>query len=307
MKIIGRDREKEYVGFTQTEVWKLCGRHGVSFERMKQWYDGYEFKDVGAVYNPNSVMQAIENDEFDSYWTETSAAEGLMEYITKPYNGMTRTIAELIGGVDVKVNTNGFANDLVTFKGRDDVLTLMIHLGYLAYNSETRTVHIPNEEIKLEFQKAVREVSHEETAKRLNESDQLFLDTIGGNEEAVAAQIEKVHREETAPLHYNKEDSLRSVIKLAYYTYRDHYMQFEELPSGEGYADIVYIPRHDSGWPALVIELKWNNSAKGAIDQILEKKYPEVLQGYGSEILLVGVNYDKDEKKHTCRIVRYGS
>ena len=173
----------EYVGFTEEEVRKLCNQYEVSFDRMKQWYDGYEFKGVGAVYNPNSVMQAIDNDDFDSYWTETSAAEGLMEYISKPYNGMTKTIAELIGGVDVKVNTNGFANDLVTFNGRDDVLTLMIHLGYLAYNSETKTIHIPNEEIKLEFQKAIREVNHKETAKRLDESDQLFKDTLEMNEE----------------------------------------------------------------------------------------------------------------------------
>jgi hypothetical protein len=253
-------------------------------------------------------MQAIDNDDFDSYWTETSAAEGLMEYISKDYNGLTKTIAELIGGVDVKVNTNGFANDLVTFKGKDDVLTLMIHLGYLAYNSETKTVHIPNEEIKLEFQKAIREVNHKETLKRLEESDKLFLDTIEGKEEAVARQIEKVHREETAPLHYNKEDSLRSVIKLAYYTYREHYVQFDELPSGEGYVDIAYIPKHDSGWPALVIELKWNESAEGAISQILKKKYPESLENFGNEIVLVGISYDKDapggDKSHHCKIVK---
>ena len=299
----------EYVGFTEAEVQKLCEEHEISFDDMKQWYDGYDFKDVGPIYNPNSVMQAIDYGEFDSYWTETSAAEGLMEFISKPYNGMTKTIAELIGGVDVKVNTNGFANDLVTFKGRDDVLTLMIHLGYLAYHSGTKTVHIPNEEIKLEFQKAIREVHHEETAKRLKESDQLFLDTLERKEEAVAAQIEKIHREETSPLHYSKEDSLRSVIKLAYYTYRDHYLQFEELPSGEGYADIVYLPKHDSDWPALVVELKWNQSAETAIKQIKDRKYPEALKGYGGELLLVGVNYDKEapagRRKHGCKIERW--
>jgi hypothetical protein len=298
----------EYVGFTEKEVKALCEEHRVSFDLMKQWYDGYTFKNVGSVYNPNSVMKAIDYDDFDSYWTETSAAEGLMEYITKPYNGMTKTVAELIGGVDVRVNPKGFANDLVTFKGKDDVLTLMIHLGYLAYNSETGTVHIPNEEIRQEFQRAVRIVPHQETLKRLEESDRLFLDTIEGNEEAVAAQIEKVHREETSPLHYNREDSLRSVIKLAYYTYRDHYLQWEELPSGEGYADIVYLPKQDSGWPALVIELKSNESAEGAVAQILKKKYPDSLKHTGSEIILVGISYDKEkpagERKHTCRIVK---
>ena len=126
----------------------ICLKHGVDFQIMKQWYDGYHFKEVGSVYNPNSVMQAVENGDFDSYWTETSAATGLMEYISKDYKGLTKTIAELIGGVDVKVNTSGFANDLVTFKSRDDVLTLLIHLGYLAYDSEKKTVHIPNEEIR---------------------------------------------------------------------------------------------------------------------------------------------------------------
>ncbi|SFG83964.1 PD-(D/E)XK nuclease domain-containing protein, partial [Oribacterium sp. WCC10] len=248
-------------------------------------------------------------DDFDSYWTETSAAEGLMSYISKPYNGMAKTIAELIGGVDVNVDTVGFANDLVTFRGRDDVLTLMIHLGYLAYDSEKKTAHIPNEEIRLEFQRAIRNVEHEETSKRLRESDQLFIDTINMNEEAVAAQIEKIHREETSPLHYNKEDSLRSVIKLAYYTYKDNYLQWEELPSGDGYADVVYLPKHDSGLPALVIELKWNKSAEGAIEQIKQKHYPESLKGYGSELLLVGINYDKDkapgERKHSCRIEKF--
>ena len=298
----------EYAGLTEKEVRALCQAHGVSFETMKQWYDGYVFRNVGSVYNPNSVMKALRYEDFDSYWTETSAAEGLMSYISKGYPGLTKTIAELVGGMDVAVNTNGFANDLVTFRGKDDVLTLLIHLGYLAYDAEKKTARIPNEEIRLEFQKSIREVDHKETIHRLRESDQLFLDTISGNEEAVAAQIEKIHREETSPLHYNREDSLRSVIKLAYYTYRDHYLQWEELPSGEGYADIVYLPKKNSEWPALVIELKWNQSAEGAISQILKKKYPEALKAYGGQIILVGISYAKDattgERKHTCQIIK---
>ncbi len=299
----------KYVGFTEDEVRALCQKHGADFARMKQWYDGYAFKNVGSVYNPNSVMKAIRNDDFDSYWTETSAAEGLMDYISKDYNGMVQTIAELVGGIEVKMEAAGFANDLTTFRGKDDVLTLMTHLGYLAYDSETKAVRIPNEEIRQEFQRAIHEVKHEETLKRVAESDRLFLDTIRGNEEAVAVQIEKIHREETAPLHYNREDSLRSVIKLAYYTYRDYYVQLEELPGGDGYADVVYIPRKDSEWPVLVIELKWNQTAEGAINQILRKKYPDALKNFGKKILLVGISYEKEApdgvRKHTCRIIEY--
>ena len=301
----------EFVGFTEREVRELCEQNQVSFEDMKHWYDGYSFKNVGSVYNPNSVMKAIRYHDFDSYWTETSASESLMKYISQDYNGLTKTIAELIGGVNVEVNTLGFANDLTTFRGKDDVLTLLIHLGYLAYDSEKRTVRIPNEEIRLEFQRSIREVNHHPTLERLKESEQLFLDTIQENENAVSAQIEKIHDEETSPLHYNKEDSLRSVIKLAYYTYRDHYLQFEELPAGKGFADIVYLPKYNSDWPALVIELKWNQSAEGAIEQILDRKYPEALKNYDGDILLAGINYDKDapigSRKHSCRIIRYPS
>ena len=299
----------EYVGFTEEEVKKLCEEKDIDYDRMKRWYDGYVFPGIGSIYNPNSVMQAVEYDDFDSYWSESSAAEGLMDYISQDYNGLTKTIAELIGGVEVKVNTTGFANDLTTFKGKDDVLTLLIHLGYLAYDADRKTARIPNEEIKLEFQRSIHEVKHEATIKRLQESEKLFADTITGNEEAVAAQIEKVHSEETVALHYNKEESLRSVIKLAYYSYRDHYIQFEELPAGEGYADVVYFPKHDSDWPALIIELKWNKDVQGAIEQILEKKYPSALENCARPILLVGITYDKDaeagKKTHKCKIVEY--
>lgn len=298
----------EYVGFTEPEVAALCEKHGVDFARMKQWYDGYYFQGVGSVYNPNSVMKAIQYRDFDSYWVETSAAESLMDYIRRDFKGLSRTIAELIGGVDVRVSTLGFANDLKTFRGKDDVLTLLIHLGYLAYNSENETVHIPNEEIRREFSRAIRNVENGETVRRLQESDRLFEDTIHMNEDAVAAQIEKVHTEETSPLHYNREESLRSVIKLAYYTYRDYYLQWEELPTGDGYADVVYIPRRNSEWPALVIELKWNQNAESAIDQIMKKQYPEGLRNLDCEILLVGISYNKSapagERKHQCKIIR---
>lgn len=296
----------EYVGFTEQEVKSICSKYGLDFQKMKEWYDGYSFPNVGSVYNPNSVMQAVENHDFDSYWTQTSAAESLMKFIGMDFDGLSRCVAELIGGGAVPVNTLGFANDLQTFRNKDDILTLMIHLGYLTYDVQTECVHIPNEEIRLEFASTIRDVKRDETIQRVRESDRLFLDTIHGDEEAVAAQIEKIHREETAPLFYNREEDLRSIIKLAYFSYKDHYIRFEELPSGEGYADIVYLPKRTSAYPALVIELKWKESAESAIAQIRDHHYPEALQGYGGDILLVGISYSKDQKdgnrKHTCRI-----
>lgn len=297
-----------YVGFTEEEVLKLCEDYHSDFGRMKQWYDGYIFRNVGSVYNPNSVMEAIHNDDFDSYWTQTSAAESLMGYISLDFDGLSKTMAELIGGGQVKVDTKGFANDLVTFRNRDDVLTLLIHLGYLAYDEAAGKVYIPNEEIRMEFAKIVREVKRDDTMRRVRESDQLIYDTVHGNAEAVAAQIEKIHAEE-APLHYHNEQSLRSVIKRAYFSCGDEFVLFEELPAGVGYADIVYLPKKDSLMPALVIELKWNKTARGAIEQIKDRHYPDAICNYGSDILLVGINYDKSapagKRRHTCVIEKY--
>lgn len=296
----------EYVGFTEEEVRQLCLEYGSDFESMKQWYDGYSFRAVKSVYNPNSVMKAIRNEDFDSYWTETSAAVNLMRYISLDYDGLSKTVAELIGGIETKVDTLGFANDLVTFRNRDDVLTLLIHLGYLAYDAETQKAYIPNEEVRKEFAKTIREVKRDDTIRRVRESEQLIYDTVHQNAEAVASQIEKLHAEETAALFYNNEQALRSVIKLAYFSYKDYYLKFEELPSGDGYVDLVYLPKRDSTLPALLIEMKWNQSAEGAIAQIKNKHYPDAMKDLGCEILLVGINYDKDapagKRKHTCVI-----
>ena len=140
------------------------------------------------------------------------------------------------------------------------------------------------------------------------ESEQILSDTVHGNAEAVARQIEKIHEEETAALFYNNEQSLRSVIQLAYFCYKDYYLKFEELPAGRGYADIVYLPKKNSPLPVLVVELKWNRSAEGAIAQIKDRRYPQALRGYGGEILLVGISYSKEAaagKKHTCVIERF--
>ena len=317
-----------YAGFTEQEVRDLCvdlsgigekagngetrGRDVFArrdvFAQMKEWYDGYELEGTGPVYNPNSVMKALRRRRFDTYWTQSSAADSLLRFINMDFQGLARTIAELIGGIEVKVNPLGFANDLTSFRDRDDVLTSLIHLGYLTYNEEKGTARIPNEEIRLEFARVIRKSDHTETLRRIAESDRLLEDVIRGREDEVARQIEKIHAEETAPLFYNNEQSLRSVIKLAFYTYKDHYVQMEELPAGTGYADIVYLPKKDSGYPALVIELKWMESAQGVIDQILQKNYPDSLRDFGSEILLVGISYDRnavtEKRKHTCLIRR---
>ena len=294
----------EFVGFTESEVMTLCEENHVEFSEMKRWYDGYGFRRIGSVYNPNSVMKAIRSDTFDSYWSQSSAASDLLDFISRDVADLRRTITELSGGVEIEIDTTGYNNDL-NYDTRDAALTMLVHLGYLAYDQETRCVRIPNEEIRLEFARTIRDDKNPETMKRVRESNQLIWNTIAMDEKAVALQIRKVHMETTNPLNANREDSLRAVIQVAYFAYKDYYVKLEELPTGRGYADIVYFPKQGKGIPALLVELKWNKSAVGAVRQIKDKHYPGVLEGYGGELLLVGIAYDKDTRDYTCKIEKW--
>ncbi len=203
-----------------------------------------------------------------------------------------------------------FENDPRILNSRDNVLTLLIHYGYLAYESERSSVRIPNEEIRREFARTVHKIKHKDTIERVQRSVRLMKDTADEKADAVAAEIQRVHTEEYGPRHYNNEEALRGTIKLSYFAYKDEYIQMEELSGGTGYADIVYLPKRFSEYPALVIELKVldkahpERSAEGAIAQIKSRNYPAALKGYTEDILLVGISYDRDdpEKKHSCRI-----
>lgn len=156
-----------YVGFTEEEVIRLCKNASADYSKMKAWYDGYSLRGIGSIYNPDSVVKSLLYGDYDSYWIEASAANSLMNYISMDVNGLHKTVAELIGGVEVAVDTKGFSNDLITFRGRDDILTLLIHLGYLAYDESTKKAHIPNEEVRLEFVRTIREERNPRTIQRV--------------------------------------------------------------------------------------------------------------------------------------------
>ena len=303
-----------YVGFTKDEVQSLCDEFHVDMAKMKFWYDGYKLKNVGSAYNPNSVMQAIESGEFRSYWVASSDPTSLLEYLNLDKEGLGKSLVDLMVGKEIPLNPRRFRNDPTSLKSEDDVLTLLTHYGYLSYDEEREIVRIPNEEIRMEYADSVHYVTHVETIQLVKRSVQLMKDTADMYADKVAAELQKVHTEEYSPRHYNNEQSLRGTIKLAYFAYRDEYVQMEELAGGTGYADIVYLPKRNSDYPALVIELKAldkahpERDAEGAIAQIKQRNYPASIQNYTDEILLVGISYDKDDpdKKHTCLIESFG-
>ena len=303
--ILAPGKFAEYTGFTESEVHALCERHGMSFEEVKKWYDGYDFPGYGAIYNPYSVMCAMQEQECRSYWQQTSAAESLMSYINMDFEGMQEVISRLINGEEIAVRTDWFKNDFETFQNRDDVLTLLIHLGYLTWNRKEKLSRIPNEEVRVEFEKILEGTGvNAKWTELLSRSGKLLEDTIAGKAESIAEAIDAIRQTQYAPTFYNDEQALRYVIKFAYIAAIDQYLKVEELPSGKGIADVVYLPKRKSLLPALIVELKWDKTAKGAIGQIKERNYPAVLQGYGGEILLVGINYDSKTKVHACQIER---
>lgn len=301
--ILHPSRFVEFTGFTEREVRLLCEKYGMDFEDVRQWYDGYDFQGYGAIYNPYSVMCAMQEQKCRSYWRKTSAAESLMTYINMDYEGLQETVSRLISGEEIEVDTESFENDFETFRSRDDVLTLLIHLGYLTWNEEDETARIPNEEVRTEFRKILNgRNANRKWMELIERSRKLLEDTIAGNAEAVSKVIEEIRGTQYAPTFYNDEQSLRYVIKFAYIAAVDEYLKVEELPSGKGIADVVYLPKRKSMLPALVVELKWNKSSEGAIRQIKERDYPAVLKDYGGEIVIVGISYDAKKKGHSCEI-----
>jgi hypothetical protein len=303
--ILSPDGFAEYTAFTEKEVLGLCHKHGMDFDQFKTWYDGYELAGHGSFYNPYSVMRAVKESKCRSYWQKTSAAESLFTYINMDFEGLGETITRLIAGDSIEVDVSDFENDFESFSSKDDVLTLLIHLGYLTYHEDDKTVRIPNEEVRSEFRKILKSNGVSENWLRLIRNSQKLLDdTIAGNEDAVAAAIARIRETQYAPTFYNNEQALRSVIKFAYFAAVSHYVKIEELPSGHGLADLAYIPKRHSSLPGLIIELKWDKSSEGAIQQIKDKKYAALISQFENDVILVGINYNSKTDTHTCRIER---
>ena len=299
----------QYIGFTENEVKDICKQHDVAFNQMQQWYDGYSFKDVPHIYNPNSVVNAATYKKFISYWTKTETFESLQEYIDMNMEGLRDDIVKLIAGEDVIVDVSTFSNDMVTFHSKDDVLTLLIHLGYLAIKGSTNLgviVHIPNEEIKLEFKTCVKNNNRYAGVYDLIKNTDVLLNDIWSlNSEAVAKIFDEAHQDHSSILTYNNENSLANVIAISLFlSTTNTYNVVRELPTGKGYADLVYLPKPGVNKPALLIELKFDKSAQTAITQIKEKNYLQFFKDYKGEVLLVGINYSKDTKTHQCIIER---
>ena len=291
-----------YFGFTTTEVQALCHRYHMNFACVKMWYDGYAFSGVGEIYSPRSVVAAMLQQRLGTYWNQTETFQALRIYIDLNFDGLREAVIRLLAGEAVAIRTGTFNNDMTTFHTMDDVLTLLVHLGYLAFDEGSSCVRVPNKEIMMEFVNAVSTGGWDEVVRSIKRSNELLQAVWQQDARAVAAGVEAAHLE-TSQLSYHDENALACTVSLAFYAAREYYVCYRELPAGKGFADIVYIPRpQHTEKPALVMELKWDKSADAAIRQIKERRYTEALQAYRGEILLVGISYYRKTKVHTCQI-----
>ena len=298
----------EYFGFTEDEVHELCKEYSMSFEEARAWYDGYELttqsadgQTVYSMYSPKSVVDAMLSHTYDTYWNQTETYEALKVYIQMNMDGLKDAVVKMLAEERIEINTGTFTNDMTTFAGRDDVLTLLVHLGYLSYRRSDKTVCIPNDEVSQEYVNAISTMDWSEVTRSILASKKLVEAMWAMDADAVARGLDKAH-EEISILQYNDENSLSCTINLAFYYAREYYTIIRELPTGKGFADICLIPRKlHADKPAVVIELKKDKDAQGAIEQIKRKNYVNALADYKGNLLLVGINYDKD-KNHSCVI-----
>ena len=298
-----------YIGFTEDEVEALCKKYKRNFTEVKRWYDGYQLGECH-VYNPRAVISVLKRGSFKSYWTQTGTYESIVPLIDMNFDGLKTDIITMLSGSSVAVNINSYQNDMVNFKNKHDILTSLIHLGYLAYEQEEQKAYIPNEEIRSEFLNAVEETKWNEFIDFQKLSYQVVAATLNRDTAALAELINKVHMEYTSVIKYNDKNSLSSVLTIAYLSAMQFYFKpIRELPSGYGFADFVFIPKpaYINNYPVLLVELKWNKDAETALDQIKKKQYPLSLKSVSDKILLVGINYDKKSKTHTCKIEEVNS
>ena len=298
-------RMSQYFGFTKDEVRMLVQKYDMDFSELEKWYDGYQIGDDLSMFNPNSVMQAIDSGRCRSFWASTGAFDTVADYFQMNYEGLKDDIINMLAGGRCKVNPTKFQNDMSVVHGKDDVLTVLIHLGYLSYNWRKDECWIPNSEVASEMVNAVESTNWKHVADALQKSEQLLQATLDGDSEAVARGVEIAHDENTSILSYNDENSLACVLSIAYYNAKNDYVMHRELATGKGFADIVLIPRKNVDSPAIILELKVNKDADSAIDQIHRKQYPAKVQEYTNNLLLVGINYDRDTKQHSCHIERF--
>ncbi|MCI5981924.1 MAG: ATP-binding protein [Bacteroidales bacterium] len=292
-----------YFGFTSDEVQALCSKFCMDYNLCQAMYDGYHFPNAGHIFNPNSVVECIDTRAYNSFWTPTSSYYAITDCINDDIDGIQQDINRMLEGEDVDIEVESYQNNIEVFASKDEVFTYLVHLGYLAYDADTRSCRIPNLEIRQEWIRVMENAQGFQSVKEvIATSRNLVQATLTSNAQAVAEALDLAHRRVSSNLTFNREATLQSAILMAYFYATKDFLIFPELPAGDGFADVAFIPK-SRRHPSIIIELKKDADPQQAIDQIKERNYHKSLTyNPNSQVLLVGITYNSVTKRHACKI-----
>ncbi len=292
---------ESYVGFTEDEVIGLCNKYHRDFNEIKSWYNGYNLNGV-SLYNPKSVVEAVLRGECDDYWVQTSAIEAVTNYMNYDNGELKDIICKMLLGNKVEIDVTEFENNLTKVDSADSALTVLIHLGYLAYDKKLKVCYIPNYEIKKEFERALKKLNWKEIYNPISNSKKLYEETLKGNVEFINKTLDENHKDLAGPFNKNKEDILGVIVEISYYSAKQFYNIKKEDTSILGRSDLSFIP-YDNCHIPFIVELKINSTPDEAIAQIKEKSYFNSLGNYHGKILLLGISYDEKTLKHSSKVL----
>ena len=306
----------EYFGFTDEEVDLLYGRYCkvqekpffVDREELRRWYDGYATPSGVRLYNPRSVVLALSNNNLDNYWTSSGPYDEIFYYIRNNVDSVKDDLALMVSGMSVPAKIQVYAATARNLRTKDEIFSAMVVYGFLCY--ENGMVSIPNKELMNHFEDMLkRENSLGYVHQLVIESERMLRATLSQDTKSMEQILELAHDTEMPILSYNHETELCAVINLVYLSARDYYRIEREEKAGKGYVDFIFYPETPLATDGIILELKVDHSPEEAIAQIKEKNYTSRFTGktvkYAGNpkrVLLVGIGYDKKNKKHKCKV-----
>lgn len=308
----------EYFGFTDDEVDDLYRRYIVESDRqhkeksvtrkgLRDWYNGYYTKSGERVYNPRSVVFALQFNNLANYWTSSGPYDEIYYYIRNNISDVRDDLALMISGESVTAKIQEYAATSMNLSTRDEIYSAMVVYGFLSYLNGK--VCIPNRELMEKFDELlVKNESLGYVYRLAKESEKMLKATLAGDTLTMERILEFAHNTEVPLLSYNHETELSAIVNLVYLAARDSYRVEREDKAGTGYVDFIFYP-YDTTADCIILELKVDHTPDEAIAQIIDKKYAlkfmPKLAGqkiYTGRILAVGIGYWKESKKHSCKV-----
>ena len=299
-----KDRQfGEFFGFTEKEVINLVDKNSeIKFEDLESWYNGYLTAKGIKIYNPRSVVKALQNDYCESYWTNTGAMDEVAKYLKYNTLEIRDDVIKMVAGDEIDITIDDeFRAGQGEPRTKEEIYSAMIVLGFLSYYDGY--LKIPNKELMKEFEKALRDKSFGYVSQIIENSRNMLYATVNGDTKTVGKILHDIHYSEIPILQYKDENSLLCVLTLAYFSARDNYRIEREEKTGKGYADFTFHPRRRND-TAFIVELKKDEDVDVAINQIKSKEYIETFkkENKNKKVLAVAICYNLKEKEHKCKI-----